>query len=91
MEALPRSKARQLQAPLRMFLAAAAFIERRIRQKKTPPRGAAPGFRAVQAARLLSKVVFRGSVTSVTTFCASAVSSFICAERVSNCLRAWSV
>ena len=91
MEALPRSKARQLQAPQRMFLAAASLIGRRPGQKKTPPRGAAPVFRAVQAARLLSKLVFKGSVASVTTFWASVVSSFICADRISNCLRAWSV
>ena len=88
MEWLPRSKARQLQAPQRMFLQLGALIERLIRQKKTSPRGATPGFRAIQAAMLLSKVLFKGSVASVTTFCASDVSSFICADRVSNCLRA---
>jgi hypothetical protein len=35
--------------------------------------------------------VFNGSAVSVATFWASAASSLVCSETVSNCLRAWAV
>ena len=90
MEALPRSKARQLQAPQAMFpeLAAGAPDLRGVAPKENAAPWGGVAFWRDQAAKLLSKVVFNGSVASVTTFCARVVSSFICAERVSNCLRA---
>ena len=94
MERLRRSNARKMQALREIFLQledSPAGPANFFHEKRRPDWGRRCIYIANQAARLLSKVDFKGSAAFTTTFWASVASSVSCEEMTSNCLRAWSV